>query len=484
MNTTLENYITKFDDCLNAILVKELRQTVRGKFFWSIFLLYLVVICLILFFALNEASRFNRFNGDAVASFLLIALYFIAGLLVPIKIGKKTSSEMGDATNELLYTTTMSSKSIVTGKFLCGSVIILMLYSAIVPFISLTLFMGGVDLRLLFILLIYSFLLSNLAVIWHIFIALWAGANSGESSNVANTVAGSIAHFICWIGSITFANGVIIEYSSSSKITSLLVYAVVFLIAYIFAGGLLFATSISKLEPETSNKMYGIRVAASVAWLIGTVITAFFEFEIVITWTVIVFIVLMLLSLILYSEPDLYSNRIIEDIPNSMLERFFKFPFFTGVTNGICWIMITSFLTIIASFICSIIHYKHGSDFVKFVMVMFTFLFHVNAHGLIMNFVRNTFMDGKTKQGVGQMAFTSFIIVNIVSLVVYNMFFRNSDFMENVFALICPFFAFDMYRHGSVVVIIGGIGFFILGLMLNIKNIIGQFNAYFNKGYD
>ena len=484
MNPTFEAYIQKFDDSLNAILVKELRQTVRGKFFWSIFLIYLIIICLILFFALNEASRFNLFNGDSVATFLLIALYFIAGLLVPIKIGKKTSSEIGDATNELLYTTTMSPRSIVTGKFLCGFVIILMLYSALVPFLSLTLFMGGVDLRILSLMVIYSFLLSNLGVIWQIYMALWVGNSAGETSSTVNTVMGSVFHLGCWIGSITFANGIIADYSYRSSTTSFWVIAIVFTLAYIFAGGMLFGSTVSRLEPETSNRMYGIRFAASIVWMIGTVITLFMEFEALAGWTVCVYLVLMILSLNIYSEPDHYSQRIISEIPDSVYNRFCKFPFFTGVTNGIVWVALMAVLTACVAMMGTIIHYKHSSDFMSVVTVMIIFTLHINAHGLIVNFFRNIVVGDGKKAGVGQIAFFSFVVWNIATAFLFNSFFSFGRLSEGLLMAVNPFYCFSYHRDGFIVGIIGGLFWFGLGVVCNIKNITGRFSAYFNKGSD
>ena len=484
MNPTLEAYITKFDDCLNAILVKELRQTVRGKFFWSIFLIYLVIICLILFFSLNEASRYNLFNGDTVATFLLIALYFIAGLLVPIKIGKKTSSEIGDATNELLYTTTMSSRSIVTGKFLCGSVIILMLYSALVPFLSLTLFMGGVDLRSLFFMVIYSFLLANLGVIWQIYLAMWVGSGAGETSSTVNTVMGSIFHLGCWIGSITFANSMISDYSYHSKTTSFWIVGIVFLLAYIFVGGMLFGSTVSRLEPESSNRMYNTRFAASIVWLIGSVVTLFMDFEALGGWTVCVFFVLMILSLNVYSEPDYYSSRIISEIPDSVYNRFCKFPFFTGVANGITWIAFMVFLTTCVAFAGTVIYYKHTGDFMYAVITLIVFTLHINAHGLVVNFVRNLFMEGSKKAGVAQIAFFTFVATNAATAFLFSSFFRFHYISEKVLCLVNPFYCLSYHRDGITLGVIGGVVWFGLGILLNIKTIVKQFSVYFNKGYD
>ena len=483
-NTTFENLIHQIDDNLNAILVKELRQAVRGKFFWSVYLIYLVIICLILFFSLNEAGRNNMFNGDIVSTFLLISLYFIAGLLVPIKIGKKTSSEIGDATNELLYTTTMSASSIVWGKFFCGAVIILMLYSALVPFLSLTLFMGGVDLRLLFLLLIYSYMLSNLGIIWQIFMAMSAGIKASETNNLMNAAGGSIAHLVVWIISITFANGIISEYSYGSKSSNFWVGTVIFLLVYFFVAEMLFISCVSKLEPEASNRKFGLRYVCSIAWMIGTIVTAFIDYEAIMVWTVVFSILLMFLSVDACSEPDSYSSRVIDEIPDSTYSRISKFPFFTGMANGLCWVAIMTVLTMFVAFLGTIVHFKTSSDFSYLIISLTNFLLHATAYGLIVSFIRKAFIDKNYKTGVTQVAVTSFFLVNIISGIGFNIFFRyGSDLMEKLIVLINPFMALGLGRREIGFALIGGGFWFILGVVVNLKTLIWQFKTYFNKGY-
>ena len=88
----IESYGHKIDDSLNAILVKDLRQIVRGKFLWSIFFLYLAIIVFILFASISEASM-NRSDGEFISGSLLLLLFVVAGLLVPMHIGKTPSAK-------------------------------------------------------------------------------------------------------------------------------------------------------------------------------------------------------------------------------------------------------------------------------------------------------------------------------------------------------------------------------------------------------
>ena len=480
-------YIEQFDDFLNAILVKELRQTVRGKFFWSIFLLFLLFICIVLFFSLNEVNRYNGFqNGETTASFLLAILYFISGLLVPINLGKKTASEIGDATNELLYITTMTPSSIIKGKFLCGAVIILMLYSAIVPFLSLTLFMGGVDLIALFLLVFFSYLFSNLGVIFQIFVAMSNTSDSTDSGSagVVNTVVASVIHLVLWISSVSFGANFMNRYSwrGDSEIIALIVVFVI--VCVVFA--LLFAASSIKLEPETSNKMYTFRVWASIIWMIGTFLTSLISFEVVVVWSSCVFIALILFSFNNQTEPEIYSHRILSEIPDSLFQKISKFPFFTGVINGFTWNLFVGMLTLIVVIVGDLI-YKPGyySDRVYILCIFITQLLHANAHGFLASFIRKNILKANNRKGNFNFALASYIITGIVTTIGYSMFDGRGNPIGMVCGLINPFYVFISGHRGEGLVPLGiSVFLFCIAALLNIKSIIEQFSSYFNKGYD
>ena len=477
-------YIEQFDDYLNAILVKELRQTVRGKFFWSIFFLFLMFVCLVLFISLNEVNRVGGFqNGETTASFLMAILYFISGLLVPINLGKKTASEIGDATNELLFITTMKSSSIIKGKFLCGAVIILMLYSAIVPFLSLTLFMGGVDVRLLFLMVVFSYLLSNLGVIFQIFVAMsnTTDPNDAGSAGVVNTVVASVIHLVCWIGTISFAASFINRYSlkDNSEILSLFVALIIILVVF----GLLFAASSIKLEPETSNKMFSFRVWASIIWMIGTLVTSFTNVEVLFVWTSCVLLALVLLAFNIQTEPEIYSHRILEEIPESMFNRINKFPFFTGVANGFTWNILVAMLTLIIFIVCSEF-YKAGyrSDNEMMICVFITQFLHANAHGFFAGFIRKYIFKANSRKGNFNFALASYIITGIVSSILYNMFDGRGNPIGMVCGLVNPFLIFSYGYRSPIFPLVVSVIIFGIAVLLNIKAIIGQFFSYFNRG--
>ena len=479
------HYIEQFDDFLNAILVKELRQTVRGKFFWSIFLLFLLFICLVLFFSLNEVNRYGGFhNGETTASFLLAILYFISGLLVPINLGKKTAAEIGDATNELLYITTMTPSSIIKGKFLCGAVIILMLYSAIVPFLSLTLFMGGVDVRLLLLVVFFSYIFSNLGVIFQIFVAMsnTSDVNDSGSAGVVNTVVASVIHLVLWITSVSFGASFMNRYSmrDSSEIVTLVVIFVIVCVVF----GLLFAASSIKLEPETSNKMYTFRVWASIIWMIGTLATSFVNFEVVVVWSSCVLIALILFSFNNQTEPEVYSNRILSEIPDSLFNKISKFPFFTGVVNGFTWNVFVAILTLMVVIVGDITHkigYHSDREFILCVFI--TQFLHANAHGFFASFIRKNILKASNRKGNFNFALASYIITGVVATIVYNMFDGRRNPIGIVCGLINPFFIFTYGTRGEgLLPLIAAVILFGIAVLLNIKSIIEQLTSYFNKG--
>jgi hypothetical protein len=153
------------------------------------------------------------------------------------------------------------------------------------------------------------------------------------------------------------------------------------------------------------------------------------------------------------------------------------------VANGMSWVALTAFLTTIVAFFGTMIYFKHASDFMTFVTVLIVFTLHINAHGLFANFLRNLFSSDGKKSGVGQIAFLSFVITNIATAFIFNTFFGYHSISEGLLIIVNPFYCLS-YHRSIVVGIIGGLLWFGLGILCNIKTIINQFKVYFNKGYD
>ena len=132
--------IDRIDDLLNPIIVRELRQVVRGKFIWSVLILFLVFQCAILSISIAGRGMTSRSVGMDTLSFLFSILFFASFLLIPLFNGFKFAREQSEGSDELLFITTITPEAIIRGKFAASMIFILMLYSAFSPFMAMTFF--------------------------------------------------------------------------------------------------------------------------------------------------------------------------------------------------------------------------------------------------------------------------------------------------------------------------------------------------------
>ena len=477
----MNEYLMKFDDYLNAILVKDLRQAVRGKFIWSVLILYLTIIVLILFFSLLDADSSGNIDGEFISLAMLGFMFFVCGLLIPIQIGKKTGDEINDATHELLFTTTMKPSSIVSGKILSGVVTIVMMYSTLAPFLMLTLFMGGVDMKNLILGLIYSFIVSNLCVLFQVHVGL-SYRNLLKSAPGFGNKAGAIVFQIIawfWLAGIgaELLNGRIFRHNNTSETWLVIFY---FLALVICISLTLYVLTVSRLEPESSNRSYLFKSVATVLWIIGSFLSTFSE-NAVQAWSFIVFIALIVLSFILLLDPETYSPRVIKEIPDSPIVRFFVFPFYTGMANSLCWIVIFAILNYVYGLVvASVIGHSYW-DFTSSLTAMASVLAYAIAYFMLANSIRKLFFSREPKGVV--VGILVFIILVAVILPLFMSQMVPYEFRK-VVVLISPFAAFFGSRSEMVGPVVCSLIFLVITLAFNSLSMISQINSYFSKSLD
>lgn len=127
-------------DLLSPILVKELRQGVRGHVFTGAFLLLHGLMVLTLCVSLIEPSASQ---GMTVMFWLLLALP--VGVLIPLSGMQAVSSESVLKALEPMLLTRLKPRGIVFGKWASLAVQNLILIVSIAPYVLLRYFLGGIQ---------------------------------------------------------------------------------------------------------------------------------------------------------------------------------------------------------------------------------------------------------------------------------------------------------------------------------------------------
>lgn len=145
------------NDRLNPILVKEVRQALRSRFFWGTYGLALAAACLIGSFLLGMVN-----DPDELGSIFFGVVYFCLAAstmgLVPFQAFLAAGGTWDTERTNLLLLTALSPRQIVQGRLMASLVQIALLFLALLPFLGLGFLMPGVDLAAFGVILITTLL--------------------------------------------------------------------------------------------------------------------------------------------------------------------------------------------------------------------------------------------------------------------------------------------------------------------------------------
>lgn len=152
------NHIADFPDKLNPMLVKELRQGLRGISFVILFIAVQAFLCFILLITAAVASQEN--TGHLLSR--IIFFFFSTAVLIiqPLRGISALASEIRGNTIDLLCLTRLSAWRITYGKWVSIVSQSALILTAIIPYLILRYFFGDMQLFAEVLLLLSIFLVS------------------------------------------------------------------------------------------------------------------------------------------------------------------------------------------------------------------------------------------------------------------------------------------------------------------------------------
>ncbi len=137
----------RLEDRLNPILVKEVRQALRGKYFRVLFWITLFLSTLIgLGVVTRSVSSGSSETGRVFFLAIFGALSAAVQCFVPFSAFLSTSSEWDENTYDLLIISNLRPRQIVHGKLLSALIQALLYYSTFGPFLVFAFLQNGIDL--------------------------------------------------------------------------------------------------------------------------------------------------------------------------------------------------------------------------------------------------------------------------------------------------------------------------------------------------
>ncbi len=147
-------------DRLNPVLVKEVRQAVRGKSFRSSFIMVLAIATVVstaVLSNLNVEDPQELAGSGTTLFFALHAVFlFCALVVVPVQANRSMASERDERTFDALIISGLSPAQIILGKWLSAGVTQLLFLVALLPFFATAATLYGLDLLMAFVLTLFA----------------------------------------------------------------------------------------------------------------------------------------------------------------------------------------------------------------------------------------------------------------------------------------------------------------------------------------
>ena len=137
--------IDNWSDWLSPMVVKEVRQMVRGREFNYSFALSVLIGLVAAFFGGMEALAGAVGAGAGIFVGLMTCLTLIGVAVVPVGTLNALRVERSERTLDLITVTALSPRKIVIGKLLSQAVKLLTLFAGLAPFMAMSFLLGGID---------------------------------------------------------------------------------------------------------------------------------------------------------------------------------------------------------------------------------------------------------------------------------------------------------------------------------------------------
>ena len=257
----------RFEDRLNPILVKEVRQALRGKYFRVLFWITLFVGTLIGLGVV--AGSVSSGSSDAGRVFFMSIFGVLAAAVhcfVPFSAFLSTSSEWDENTYDLLIISNLRPRQIVQGKLLSALIQSLLYYSTFGPFLVFAFLLNGIDLGSVLVILAGSAATSVTLTLVGI------AASSLATNKVMRIVVMAlfgVGLIAAWGMTLGFAAGITFEPQVLSSIEGQITFVAYLTVAAVVAL-LAQSVAVGRFAHEEENRSTPLRVMTTLLVLFAS----------------------------------------------------------------------------------------------------------------------------------------------------------------------------------------------------------------------
>ena len=331
---------------INPVLVKDVRQVARS---WTVIGAVMLVMAVFYFaavaFMLNaEMSDRPNYLGEQLFGWVGIPLMIITFFFIPIYVFIRTSMERASINSDLLYITAMTPARIIRGKLISGVYIMVLFYSAAVPFMVFSYLLKGIDLPTISI-LIAVFMMLNIILIQGAITLATAPVHIVVKIIVA-VIVGIPVTIYMMIGAIGLLlwSGWLSDLKGMDFWTGFVPVTGLYVMDCLLVAGLLYQAAVAFITPSSANRSLAFRRYFTGMWLIFGLEFLIWswligEEELAAVFLIITTLVVIVGMMLGIGGRDDLSVRVRKQVPKNPFARFFTFFFFNGTLSALLWLL-------------------------------------------------------------------------------------------------------------------------------------------------
>lgn len=409
---TFSAVVRRLDDWINPIAVKEMRQSVNGRVIaWTLVAFLMVQL------AISAAALlFSEVLGQSYDTGRNVFMGHLAVLLgtclfyVPLSTAIRFSSERSEQNIDLFFITTLKPVQIIWGKTLAAMILMLLFFSASMPFLTLTYLLRGLDIPSAFILLALDFMVVAGCVQMGILLACMPGKarDRGMRLLIGLGVLAFVFIFVMY-GSFGILSSGLGSSIGTWDFWGPALTTVFFALTVI---GLLFVLSVTFVTPPSANRTLGIRIYLICIWFASGIVMGIWSYtggrgDAFRLWgggMVLMFAANLFVSI---CERQELGPRVLRTIPKRKVFRVPAFFVYSGAGGGISYsilmivgtiLMTSAFLEMMPSTSRPAFGGSGGHN--SFFMATTAFFFHILAYALTALTIKRAFFSRSQRPNI------------------------------------------------------------------------------------
>jgi hypothetical protein len=344
--------MNKFDDWINPIAVKEMRQAVKGRFIAWMLIAYLLIQLLIIGAVLMLSEDLGEdFNiGRSVFMGHLGVLMGTCLFFLTSYTALRFSSERSENNIDLLFITTLSPIQIIWGKTFAAMVLTVLFFTASMPFMTLTYLLRGLDIPSVFVLLTFDFLVVGGCIQLGIILASLPGKIIAQGFRFLVGLALLVAIF-----SMTLQSSFGVLFFGIGSIIGTWDFwgpAITIGVCVLLGAGLLFVLSVTIITPASANKALYVRIYLLFIWIVTAIIACTWSLvtrveEPIFFWMIAMIMMAGAKLFVSICERQRLGMRVTRTIPTNRLLRLPAFLLYSGAGGGVSFSILMIIGTIV-----------------------------------------------------------------------------------------------------------------------------------------